>query len=179
MMRRHHSWPATIRRLLIDLVTFVCLAGTSRAQLAAENLFLRKQLALYRERRVKEHHRRARFERGPGDGDRRRHHFARRVEVVQFFAIGPPDGMEADPPWTPATGPQPPPRPGPPRRAGQTAGRRFRSAPIRSTGRPSTGRPARTRPTPRGTGSFRNTDGVRSPTIGTTQRSVFVCGSVL
>jgi hypothetical protein len=43
--RRRRSWPSTIRRLLV--------AVTSRSQLAAENLFLRKQLALYQERRVK------------------------------------------------------------------------------------------------------------------------------
>ena len=46
-------WPSTIRRLLFDVVTLARLAVTSRAQLAAENLFLRKQLALYQERRVK------------------------------------------------------------------------------------------------------------------------------
>jgi putative transposase len=47
------SWPSTIRRLLCDVVTLARLALTSRAQLAAENLFLRKQLALYQERCVK------------------------------------------------------------------------------------------------------------------------------
>jgi hypothetical protein len=36
-----------------DLVTLISAAMRSRAQLAAENLFLRKQLALYLERRVK------------------------------------------------------------------------------------------------------------------------------
>ena len=40
-------------RVLEDLVAFVRLGLTSRAQLAAENLFLRKQLALYRERCTK------------------------------------------------------------------------------------------------------------------------------
>jgi hypothetical protein len=47
-------WPATSSfmalhgpGLLHDLVTLVRLGVTSRAQLAAENLFLRKQLALY------------------------------------------------------------------------------------------------------------------------------------
>src|SRR5580693_8192979 len=51
--RRRRSWPSTIRRLLFDVVTLVGFAVTSRSQLAAENLFLRKQLALYQERRVK------------------------------------------------------------------------------------------------------------------------------
>ena len=40
-------------RLLGDVVTVGRLAVTSRPQLAAENLFLRKQLAVYQERRVK------------------------------------------------------------------------------------------------------------------------------
>ena len=53
MPRRRRSWPSTIRRLLCDVVTLVRLALTPRAQLAAENLFLRKQLALYQERCVK------------------------------------------------------------------------------------------------------------------------------
>ena len=53
MPRRRRSWPSTIRRLLCDMVTFAGLALTPRAQLAAENLFLRKQLALYQERGVK------------------------------------------------------------------------------------------------------------------------------
>jgi hypothetical protein len=43
--------PSTIR-LLFDVVTLARLAVTSHTQLAAENLFLRKQLALYQERRV-------------------------------------------------------------------------------------------------------------------------------
>ncbi len=46
MSRRRRSWPSTIRRLLCDVVTFARLAVMSRTQLAAENLFLRKQLAL-------------------------------------------------------------------------------------------------------------------------------------
>ena len=37
----------------IDLVRFVGTSFRSRTALAAENLFLRKQLALYRERQVK------------------------------------------------------------------------------------------------------------------------------
>jgi putative transposase len=42
--------PGAVPRLLYDLVTLVRLGLTSRAQLAAENLFLRKQLTLYQER---------------------------------------------------------------------------------------------------------------------------------
>jgi hypothetical protein len=53
MPRRRRSWPFTIRRLRVDVVTLAGFAVTSRSQLAAENLFLRKQLALYQERRVK------------------------------------------------------------------------------------------------------------------------------
>ena len=53
MPRRRRRWAFTIRRLLFDVFTLARLAVTSRAQLAAENLFLRKQLALYQERRVK------------------------------------------------------------------------------------------------------------------------------
>ena len=37
----------------VDVVTLAGFAVTARSQLAAENLFLRKQLALYQERRVK------------------------------------------------------------------------------------------------------------------------------
>jgi hypothetical protein len=43
----------TILRLVGDVVRFVSEATRSHAQLAAENLFLRKQLALYVERQVK------------------------------------------------------------------------------------------------------------------------------
>ena len=53
MPRRRRSWPSTLRRLLFDVVTLAGFAVTSRSQLAAENLFLRKQLALYEERRVR------------------------------------------------------------------------------------------------------------------------------
>ena len=53
MSRRRPSLSRTVRRLLYDLVTLVRLGLTSRAQLAAENLFLRKQLALYQERHTK------------------------------------------------------------------------------------------------------------------------------
>jgi putative transposase len=53
-MRKRSSivWRTTVR-LLIDALRFVSLGLRSRSQLAAENLFLRKQLALYQERRVK------------------------------------------------------------------------------------------------------------------------------
>ena len=44
-------WTAV--RLLVDVVGFALVGIRSRSQLAAENLFLRKQLALYRERQVK------------------------------------------------------------------------------------------------------------------------------
>ena len=40
-------------RILSDLAHFLCLGLRSRASLAAENLFRRKQLALYQERTVK------------------------------------------------------------------------------------------------------------------------------
>src|SRR5262245_17583857 len=43
----------TVVRVLADLGRFGLLAAQSRTQLAAENLFLRKQLALYIERQVK------------------------------------------------------------------------------------------------------------------------------
>ena len=43
------SLTCTVRRLLHDLVPLVRLSLTSRAQLAAEDLSLRKQLALYQE----------------------------------------------------------------------------------------------------------------------------------
>ena len=43
----------TAVHLLVDVVRFVSVSFRSRSQLAAENLFLRKQLALYRERQVK------------------------------------------------------------------------------------------------------------------------------
>ena len=52
-MPRRRPWPSTIRRLLLDVLTLAGLAVTSRTQLVAENLFLRKQLALYQERRIK------------------------------------------------------------------------------------------------------------------------------
>jgi transposase InsO family protein len=48
-MRTGLSW----LRILADLVHFVCLGLRSRSSLAAENLFLRKQLAFYQERKVK------------------------------------------------------------------------------------------------------------------------------
>ena len=45
----------TALRLLLDVVRFVSFGFRSRSQLVAENPFLRKQLALYRERQVKPH----------------------------------------------------------------------------------------------------------------------------
>src|SRR5215210_7138768 len=53
MLRRRRSTLRTIRRVLAHLLTLAASALTSRARLAAENLFLRKQLALYQERHVK------------------------------------------------------------------------------------------------------------------------------
>ena len=52
-MHRRHAWASTINCLLCDVVALGRVAVTSRAQLVAENLFLRKQLALYQERRRK------------------------------------------------------------------------------------------------------------------------------
>jgi len=49
MMRAGLSW----LRIPGDLVHFLCLGLRSRTSLAAENLFLRKQLAFYQERKVK------------------------------------------------------------------------------------------------------------------------------
>ena len=43
----------TVLRVASDILRLASLALRSRAQLAAENLFLRKQLALYVERQVK------------------------------------------------------------------------------------------------------------------------------
>jgi len=48
-MRAGLSW----LRILGELVHFLCLGLRSRTSLAAENLFLRKQLAFYQERKVK------------------------------------------------------------------------------------------------------------------------------
>ena len=53
MSSRRSFLPCCARQLLSDLIVMVRLGLTSRAQLAAENLFLRKQLALYQERRTK------------------------------------------------------------------------------------------------------------------------------
>jgi hypothetical protein len=47
-----HSF-RTISSVVVDLVRLAFLAAYSRRALAAENLFLRKQLALYQERKVK------------------------------------------------------------------------------------------------------------------------------
>ena len=43
----------TLASVVFDLVRLVSLAAHSRSALAAENLFLRKQLALLQERKVK------------------------------------------------------------------------------------------------------------------------------
>jgi putative transposase len=53
MSKRRPSLLRTGYRLLEDLLALVRLGLTSRAHLAAENLFLRKQLALFQERRTK------------------------------------------------------------------------------------------------------------------------------
>jgi hypothetical protein len=45
----------TILHLAADVLRFVSVVAGSRTRLAAENLFLRKQLALYVERQVKPH----------------------------------------------------------------------------------------------------------------------------
>jgi putative transposase len=47
-MRAALSW----MRILGDLAHLLCLGLRSRTSLAAENLFLRKQLAFYQERKV-------------------------------------------------------------------------------------------------------------------------------
>jgi transposase InsO family protein len=52
-LSRSRAAVRTILRLVGDVVQFVSEAARSHAQLAAENLFLRKQLALYLERHVK------------------------------------------------------------------------------------------------------------------------------
>ena len=46
----------TINRLLFDLVELLRLAARSRSALVAENLSLRKQLAMFQERNVRPHH---------------------------------------------------------------------------------------------------------------------------
>ena len=54
-MRSHASpivWRTAVQ-LLVDAFGLVTFSFLSRSQLAAANLFLRKQLALYQERRVK------------------------------------------------------------------------------------------------------------------------------
>src|ERR1035437_6455791 len=43
----------TLSSILLDLIHLVVLAAHSRSALAAQNLFLRKQLALFQERKVK------------------------------------------------------------------------------------------------------------------------------
>ena len=53
MPRGPSAVPRTVVRLVFDFATFLRLGLQSRAHLAAENLFLRRQLALYLERQVK------------------------------------------------------------------------------------------------------------------------------
>jgi hypothetical protein len=45
----------TVLRIVCDLLRLVAASGRSHAQLAAENLFLKKQLSLYVERQVRPH----------------------------------------------------------------------------------------------------------------------------
>jgi len=45
----------SLRQLTVDLSRLLLLAAKSRSALAAENLFLRKQLALFQERKVQPH----------------------------------------------------------------------------------------------------------------------------
>jgi putative transposase len=55
-MQKRSPWSGAWRtggHLLVDALMFLSLGLRSRSRLAAENLFLRKQLALYAERRVK------------------------------------------------------------------------------------------------------------------------------
>ena len=52
---RLRSLVRTLLRVATDVVSLVSSTSRSRAQLAAENLFLRKQLALYLERQLKPH----------------------------------------------------------------------------------------------------------------------------
>ena len=53
MSNHRPFFPAPLYSLLKDLLAIVRLGLTSQAHLAAENLFLRKQLTLYQERRTK------------------------------------------------------------------------------------------------------------------------------
>ena len=53
MSNRRPSLLHTVCRVLEDVVILVRLSLAPRARLAAENLFLRKQLALFQERRAK------------------------------------------------------------------------------------------------------------------------------
>lgn len=46
---------ATINPVLLDLAELLRLATKSRSALIAENLFLRKQLAMYQERKIRPH----------------------------------------------------------------------------------------------------------------------------
>lgn len=53
-----HAWPVAVMllTLVVDAGHFLRLWLRSPAQLAAENVFLRKQLALYQERHIKPRH---------------------------------------------------------------------------------------------------------------------------
>src|SRR5215472_12710389 len=53
LFRTVAHWFRTIVPVLVDLVRLAVLVAHSRRTLAAENLFLRKQLALFQERKVK------------------------------------------------------------------------------------------------------------------------------
>ena len=55
----------------------------------------RRVLAAADDVRGKEHHWRSRCERVSGDSDRRRHHRARWIEVIEFLAIEPPPRVDA------------------------------------------------------------------------------------
>jgi putative transposase len=50
-----HHYLRTLYRILLDLCRLVFLAARSRSALVAENLFLRKELALLQERKVRPH----------------------------------------------------------------------------------------------------------------------------
>ena len=56
MLRDAHVLAFSIFAVLIDAMTFVYLRLRSSSALAAENLFLRKQLGLYVERKTKPRH---------------------------------------------------------------------------------------------------------------------------
>jgi len=59
----------TALRLLVDVLRLVSLEFTSRVEMSAENLFLRKQLALDQKRHVRPRRRHADHLRGPLPAD--------------------------------------------------------------------------------------------------------------